>query len=37
MKVLSVPPGNLITANASIQRASDGFALASETESTTVK
>jgi uncharacterized repeat protein (TIGR01451 family) len=37
VRVVSVPPGNWLKVVASIQRASDGAELASETESTTIK
>ena len=37
VKALAVPPGNLLRARASVQRASDGAELADEDESTTIK
>ena len=37
VKALAVPPGNLLKTIASIQRASDGFELAREEESSTIK
>lgn len=37
VKALAVPPGNLLKAMASVQRASDGAELADENESTTIK
>jgi hypothetical protein len=37
VKAIGVPPGNLVRARASIQRASDGVELADEDESTTIK
>ena len=37
VKAIGVPPGNLVKAMASVQRASDGAELADENESTTIK
>jgi hypothetical protein len=37
IRAVSVPPGNLAKAMASVQRASDGAELSNETESTTIK